>query len=113
MLPFATPQDQATQAATELTRALLNQTPAGPFCQVGEAQTLALKRLPAIFEGATQHKTKTNVPPRQNNDDNAPPRVPPRVSPPRVPRTTAQSMFPQHNNHSDTVPNSHRRLNIP
>jgi hypothetical protein len=112
-LPFATPQDQATQAATELTRALLNMKPAGPFCQVVEAQTLALRRLAAIFEGAAQHKTKNNVPPAKKNDDNAPPRVPPRVSPPRVPKTTAQSMFPHHNNHSDTVPNSRRRLNIP
>jgi hypothetical protein len=103
-LPFATPHDQATQAATELTRTLLNQKPAGPFCQVGEAQTLALKRLAAIFEGATQHKTKNNVPPAKKNDDHAPT---------RVPKTTAQSMFPQHNNHSKTAPNSHRRFNIP
>jgi hypothetical protein len=36
-LPFATPQDQATKAATELTRALLNPQPAGPICQVGDA----------------------------------------------------------------------------
>jgi hypothetical protein len=112
-LPFATPQDQATKAATELTRALLNQQPAGPFCQVREAQTLALKHLAAILEDATQHKTKYNVPPAKKNDDNAPPRVPPRVSSPRVPNTAAQSMSLQHNNNYDSVPNSHRRLNIP
>jgi hypothetical protein len=112
-LPFATPQDQAPKAATELTRALLNQQPAGPFCQVGDAQTLALKCLAVIFEGATQHKTKNNAPPAKKNDDNAPPRVPPRVSPPRVPNTAAQSVSPQHNNQSDSVPNSHHRLNIP
>jgi hypothetical protein len=86
-LPFPTPQDQATKAATELTRALLHPQPAGPFCQVGDAQTLALKRLAAIFEGATQHKTKINVPPTKRNDNNS--------------------------HHSDSVPNSHRRLNIP
>jgi hypothetical protein len=95
MLPFATLQDQATKDATELTRALLNQQPAGPFCQVGEAQILALKRLAAIFEGATRHKTKNNVPPTKKNDDNAHPRVPPRASPPRVPDTAAQSMPPR------------------
>jgi hypothetical protein len=39
--------------------------------------------------------------------------VPPRVSPPRVQNTTAQNPSPQHNNHSDSVPNSHRRLTIP
>jgi hypothetical protein len=112
-LPFATPQDQAIKAATELTRALLNPQPAGPFCQVGDAQTIALKRLAAMFEGATQHKTKNNIPPAKKNDDNAPPRVPPRVSPPRVTNTAAQSLSPQHNNHSDSVTNSHCRLNIP
>jgi hypothetical protein len=39
--------------------------------------------------------------------------VQPRVSPMRVPNTTSQNMSPQHNNHSDSIPNSHRRLNIP
>jgi hypothetical protein len=110
-LPFATPQDQTTKAATELTRALLNPQPAGPFCQVGDAQTLALKCLAAIFEGATQHRTKNNVPPVKKNNDNAPPRVPPRVSPPGVPNTADQSLSPEHENHSDSVPNSHRRFN--
>jgi hypothetical protein len=37
ILPFPTPQDQATKAAAELTRALLHPQPAGPFCQVGDA----------------------------------------------------------------------------
>jgi hypothetical protein len=110
---FPPPQDQATKASTELTRALLHPQPAGPFCQVGDAQTLDLKRLAAIFEGATQNKTKINVPPTKKDDHNAPPRVPPRVSPPRVPNTAAQNLSPQHNNHSNSVPNSHRRLNIP
>jgi hypothetical protein len=40
-LPFPTPQDHATKAATDLTRALLHPQPAGPFCQVGDAQTLS------------------------------------------------------------------------
>jgi hypothetical protein len=62
-LPFPSPQDLATQAAADLTRALLHQQPAGPICQVGDAQTLALKPLAAIFEGATQRKTKIIVPP--------------------------------------------------
>jgi hypothetical protein len=110
-LPFATPQYQATKAATELTRALLNPQPAGPFYQVGDTQTLALKRLATIFEGATQQRTKDNVPPAKKNNDNAPLRVPTRVSPPRVPNTAAQSMSPQHKNRSESVQNSHRRLN--
>jgi hypothetical protein len=42
-LPFPSPQDLATQAAPDLTRALLHPQPAGPFFQVGDAQTIALK----------------------------------------------------------------------
>jgi hypothetical protein len=64
-LPFTTPQDLATKAAAELTSALLHPQPAGPFCQVGDAQTLALERLAAIFEGATRRKTKMSVPPHR------------------------------------------------
>jgi hypothetical protein len=74
-LPFPKPQDLATQAAADLTRALLHPQPAGPFCQVDDAQTLALTCLAAIFEGATQRKTKINAPPTEKEDTNAPPRV--------------------------------------
>jgi hypothetical protein len=52
-LPFPSAQDLATKAAEELTHALLHPQPAGPFCKVGDEQTLALKRLADIFEGAT------------------------------------------------------------
>jgi hypothetical protein len=52
-LPFPSAQDLATKAAAELTHALLHPQPAGPFCKVGDEQTLALKRLADIFEGAT------------------------------------------------------------
>jgi hypothetical protein len=72
-----------------------------------------LERLAAIFEGATPRKTKINVPPTKKEDNNAPPRVQPLVSPPRVPITTSQNMSPHHNTHSYSIPNSHRRLNIP
>jgi hypothetical protein len=104
-LPFATPQYQATKAATELTRALLNQQPPGPFCQVVEAQTLALKLLAAIFVGATQHKTKNNVPPAKKGATSC--------FASEGAKHSSTNYVPQHNNHSDTVPNSHRRLNIP
>jgi hypothetical protein len=52
-LPFPSAQDLATQAAAELTHALLHPQPAGPFCKVSDEQTIALKRLADIFEGAT------------------------------------------------------------
>jgi hypothetical protein len=64
-LPFPTPQDLATQAATDLTNALLHPQHAGPFCQVGDAHALALKRPAAIFEGATRRKTKITPPPHR------------------------------------------------
>jgi hypothetical protein len=65
-LPFPSAQDLATKAATELTHALLHPQPAGPFCKVGEEQTLALKRLADIFEGATRQKIKSCDSPRRN-----------------------------------------------
>jgi hypothetical protein len=108
-LPFPSPQDLETQAAADLTRSLLHPQPAGPFCQVGDAQTLALKRLVAIFEGATRTKIKIIPPPTEKGDNNAPPRVHTHVSLPRVPNTTAHHMSPQHNISTHSTPNSHRR----
>jgi hypothetical protein len=66
-LPFPSPQDLATQAAVDLTHVLLHPQPAGPFCKVGDAQTIALKILADIFEGATPRKTKVGVPPPKYN----------------------------------------------
>jgi hypothetical protein len=59
-LPFPSSHDLETHA-------LLHPQPAGPFCQVGNEQTIALKRLASIFEAAKQRKTKnTLAPPGQN-----------------------------------------------
>jgi hypothetical protein len=52
-LPFLSTQELATQAAKELTHALLYPQTPGPFCQVGDEQKFALKHLAAIFKGAT------------------------------------------------------------
>jgi hypothetical protein len=106
---FPSPQYLATQAAVDLTHALLHPQPAGPFCKVGDAQTIALKRLADIFEDATRRKTKIVVPPTEKEDDNAPPRVQTAVSPPRVPNTTAQQMSPEQKKTTNPTPNSHRR----
>jgi hypothetical protein len=63
-LPFLSTQELASQAAKELTHALLHPQSAGPFCKVGDEQTLALKRLADIFEGATRsHKSRVLTPP--------------------------------------------------
>jgi hypothetical protein len=43
-IPFPSSNDLATQAATALTHALLNLQPAGPFCQVGDEQAIALRK---------------------------------------------------------------------
>jgi hypothetical protein len=51
-LPFPSSHDLATQAAADLTHALLHSQPAGPFCQVGNEQTIALKRLASIVDTA-------------------------------------------------------------
>jgi hypothetical protein len=48
-LPFPSAQDLATQAAADLTHALLHPQPAGPFCKFGDEQTIDLKRLANIF----------------------------------------------------------------
>jgi hypothetical protein len=48
-LPFPSSSELATQAAADLTHALLNLQPAGPFCQVGDEQAIALRRLETFF----------------------------------------------------------------
>jgi hypothetical protein len=71
-LPFPSTRELLTQAATQLTHALLNPKPAGPFCQVGDEQMLALQRLAAIFEGALPARKKdTTSPLCEINDSDA------------------------------------------
>jgi hypothetical protein len=103
----------ATQAAVDLTHDLLHPQAAGPFCKVGDAHTIALKRLADIFEGATRRKTNLVVPPTEKEDNSAPPRVQTVVSPPRLPNATTQKMSPQQNITTHATPNSHRRQKTP
>jgi hypothetical protein len=63
-LPFPSSSELATQAAEDLTHALLNPQPAGPFCQIGDEQAIALKRLANIFGDGTLKRGKKNLPPR-------------------------------------------------
>jgi hypothetical protein len=51
-MSFLSTKYLATEAAKQLTYAILHPQPAGPFAQVGDEQMLALQRLVAIFEGA-------------------------------------------------------------
>jgi hypothetical protein len=112
-LPFTSAQDLATKAAADLTHALLHPQPAGPFCKVGDDQTLALKRLADIFEGATQQKSKVVIPPTDRVENVAPPRVQNTVSLLRVANTTEQQIPTKPTTSSHLTPNSHRRQHTP
>jgi hypothetical protein len=112
-LAFPSAQDLANQAAAELTHALLHPQPAGPFCKVGDEQTIALKLLADIFEGATRQKLKVVIPPTDGVQNAAPPRVQTTVSPPRLENTTAQQISPQPTISSHSTPNYHRRQQTP
>jgi hypothetical protein len=103
----------ATKAASELTHALLHPQPAGPFCKVGDEQTLALKRLADIFEGATLRKPRIVIPPTERVENIAPMRVQHTVSPLRVKNTAAQQRPNQQTISSHLTPNSHRRQHTP
>jgi hypothetical protein len=112
-LPFPSAQDLATRAAAELTHALLQPQPAGPFCKFGDEQKLALKGLAGIFEDATQRKSKVVIPPTDRVENLAPPRVQNTVSHPKVANTTAQQIPPQPTTSSHSTPNSHGRQHAP
>jgi hypothetical protein len=99
-LLFPSAQDLATRAAAELTHALLHPQPSGPFCKVGDEQTLALKRLADIFKGTTQQKERVVIPPTETLQN---------VAPPRVQNTATQQRMPQ----SQLTPNSHLRQHTP
>jgi hypothetical protein len=103
-LLFPSTQYLATKAATELTHALLHPQPAGPFCKVGDEQTLALKRLADIFEGATRQTSRVVIPPAETVGTNAPP---------RVQNTATQQRVTQQTTSSHLTPHSHRRTHTP
>jgi hypothetical protein len=63
-LPFPSSSELATQAAADLTHALLNPKPAGPFCHVGDKQAIALRKLSHIFVSAKPKRKIPNLPPR-------------------------------------------------
>jgi hypothetical protein len=112
-IPFPSSRDLATQAAAELTHALLNPQPAGPFCQVGDEQAVALRKLATIFEGSKPKKVNKQLTPQNEEENNAPQRVQTTVSPPRV-DTQNQNQRPiQHIISPHSPPNSHRRQQTP
>jgi hypothetical protein len=92
-LPFPSSHDLATQAAADLMHALLHPQPPGPFCQVGNEQTIALKRLASIFASAKQRNTNNPLAPQDGIENNAPQRVQTTVSPPRVAGTDTEQIY--------------------
>jgi hypothetical protein len=80
---------------------------------VGDEQTLALKRLADIFEGATRQKMRIVIPPTKRVENVAPPRVKNTVSPPTVQNTAVQQRLIQQTTSSHLTPNSHRRQHTP
>jgi hypothetical protein len=112
-IPFPSSSDLATQAAKELTHALLNPQPAGPFCQVGDEQAIALRKLATIFEASKPSKVNKQLTPQNGVDNNAPQRVQTTVSPPRVDTQNPTQMPIQHIISSHSTPNSHQRQQSP
>jgi hypothetical protein len=108
-LPFRSSQELATQVAADLTHALLHPQQTCPFCKVGDEQTIALKKLASIFEGAKQRKSKTILTPTGEIENTAPQRVQTTVAPLRVACTHADQISLQPNTSSHSTPNSHRR----
>jgi hypothetical protein len=111
--PFPSSSELATQAAADLTHALLNPRPAGPFCQVGDEQAIALRKLANIFVSAKPKHINTKLAPQDEIENSAPQRVQTTVSPPRVERQDPHQTSLQHMITSQSTPNSHRRQQTP
>jgi hypothetical protein len=110
---FPSSSKLATQAAVDLTHALLNPQPAGPFYQVGDEQAVALRRLADIF-GATKLKCgKEKLTPQDKVENNAPQRVQTTFSPPRVTNQNPGQTSLQHIISPHSTPSSHRRQQTP
>jgi hypothetical protein len=108
-LPFPSSSELATQAAADVTHALLNPQPAGPFCQVGDEQVIALKKLAKIFEAAKPNRESKKLTPQDAVENDAPQRVQNTVAPPRVASQDPDQMSLQHIISPHSTPNSHRR----
>jgi hypothetical protein len=87
--------------------------PAGPFCQVGDEQAIALRKLAAIFEASKPTNVNQQLTPQSEKRNNAPQRVNTTVSPPRVDTQNPNQRPLQHIISPHSPPNSHRRQPTP
>jgi hypothetical protein len=112
-LPFPSSSELATQAAADLTHAVLHLKPAGPFCQVGDEQAIALRKLANIFVSAKPKHGNDKLAPQDEIENSAPQRVQTTISPPRVASKDPNQTSLQHILPSQSTPNSHRRQQTP
>jgi hypothetical protein len=112
-LPFPSSSELATQVAADLTHALLNPQPEGTFCQVGDEQAIALRRLANIFVSAKLKHGNTKLTPQDEIENSAPQRVQTTVSPLRVASQDPNQTSLQHIITSQSTPDSHRRQQAP
>jgi hypothetical protein len=70
-LPFPSSHDLATQAAADLKYALLNPQPVDPFCQVGDKEAIALRRLANIFVSEKPRNVNNSLSPQDEIENNA------------------------------------------
>jgi hypothetical protein len=108
-LPFPSSHELATQAAADLTHALLNPQPAGPLCQGGDEQAIALRKLANLFGSVKPKNDNNTLAPQDETDNNAPQRVQTTASPPRVAGQDQGQTSLKHIIPSQLTPNSHRR----
>jgi hypothetical protein len=110
-LPFPSSSELATQAAADLTHALLDPRPAGPLCQVGDEQAIALRKLANIFVSAKPKHANDKLSPQDELENIAPQRVQTTISPPRVASRSPNQTSLQHIITSQSTPISHRSVN--
>jgi hypothetical protein len=112
-LSFPSSSELATQAAADLTHALLNPQPASPFCQFGDEQAIALRKLANIFVSVKPKNVNNKLAPQDEIENIAPQRVQTTVSPPRVASQDPNQSSLQYIITSPLTPNSHRRQHTP
>jgi hypothetical protein len=112
-LPYPSSSELATQAAADLTHALLTPQPAGPFCQVGDEQAIALRSLATIFVSAKPKHGNTKLAPQEEIENSAPQRVHTTVSPPRLASQDPHQTSLQNIITSQSTPDSHHRQQTP
>jgi hypothetical protein len=109
-LPFPSSSQLATEAAADLTHAVLNPQPADQFYQVGDEQAIALRRLANIFVVAKPKNGNSKLTPQDEIENNAPQRAQTTVSRSNVPPThyitTLNTKFASQATHTSQT-NSH------